>query len=80
MQEKKSNSRIHIKNEDHHVSSNRHRGIKSKEISKKKITRQVWVPKSIIEDILSKSSKRNKNPKAIWILKSLLKESNIEKK
>ena len=47
------------KKEDHRVSSNRHGGIKSKAISKKKTTRQVWVPKSIIEDILSKSSKKN---------------------
>jgi hypothetical protein len=67
------------KKEDHHVPSNRHGGIKSKEISKKKTTRQVWVPKSIIEDILSKSSQRNGKPKAIWIPKSLLKESNVEK-
>ena len=67
------------KKEDHHVSSNRHGGIKSKEISKKKTTRQVWVPKSIIEDILSKSSKRNEKPTTIWIPKSLLKESHVEK-
>ena len=67
------------KKEDHRASSNRNRGIKSKEISKKKTTRQVWIPKSIIEGILSKSSKRNEKPTAIWILKSLLKESNVEK-
>lgn len=59
--------------EDHHVSSNGHGSIKSKEISKKKTTRQVWVPKSIIEDIISKSSKRNEKPTTIWITKSLLK-------
>ena len=68
------------KKEDHHVSSNRHGSIKSKEISKKKTTRQVWVPKSIIEDIISKSSKGNKNPIAIWIPKSLLKDSGVEQK
>ena len=51
------------KKQDHHVSFNRNGGIKSKEISKKKTTRQVWVPKSIIEDILSKSSKRNEKSK-----------------
>ena len=66
------------KKEDHHVSSNQHGGIKSKKISKKKTTRQVWVPKSIIQDILSKSSKGNKKPMAIRIPKSLLRDSNVE--
>lgn len=68
------------KEENHHVSSKRHGGIKSKEISKKKTTRQVWVPKFIIEDIISKSSKGNKKPMTIWIPKSLLKESGVEQK
>ena len=57
---KKKKFKNPYKKEDHHVSSNQHGGIKSKEISKKKIIRQVWVPKSIIEDIISISSKRNK--------------------
>jgi hypothetical protein len=76
---KKKKFKNPYKKEDHHVSSNRHGGIKSKEICKKKIIRQVWVPKPIIEDIISKSSKRNeKKPMAIWIPKSLLRESNVE--
>ena len=67
------------KKEDHRVSSNLHEGIKSKEISKKKFIRQVWVSKATIEDILYKSSKKNeKRPTSIWIPKFLLRESNIE--
>ena len=60
------------------MSSNQHGSINSKEISQKKTTRKVWVPKPIIEDILSKSSKINEKPMAIWIPKSFLRDSNVE--
>ena len=43
-------------------------------------SKQIWVPKSIIEEIHSQASKEQGKYKAIWIPKSLLKDLNIENK